>query len=402
MRASLDTTTSPLKLRLDDQPFTFSGGMDDPNALICALRDIPSRCDDTIVFDCLSDNGLSVYVLTPDGAFTPLATGEEPPAVSAPPAGWVSTISELGFTPTDEDTQPLTTHTPTHAQAVQAPADIPATTPATQPPATVDAVTPQTPDTTVATVATTTSHSQEDETTPVSKRPRWVKIAAGAGVLLAACAATSVLTLIAAKPAKPPITAPTTPAVAASGRGNYVCYPGKDSKGLTCQGMDTAGQTGSGKASEESASTTIDVLKGQRISALDTATQTACAATSKGVWCWGSGLSGEGPQPVAKIEGLAPKTPITHLAVGVAHACGATNTQVWCWGHNEEGQTTSNDPKPVLIKGLPDQATIIGLSTDGYATYVTLSNGAVWGWGNNGYHQFPTADQTAAPTQVSK
>ncbi|QOX81937.1 hypothetical protein H8R18_00715 [Nanchangia anserum] len=163
--------------------------------------------------------------------------------------------------------------------------------------------------------------------------------------------------------------------------------------------MNDHAQTGDTNISE-SATSQISAFNGKKITALSTATASACAASGGTVVCWGNSLTEDKPTPPTPVEGITTKTPITSLSVGVDHACASNGTSVWCWGQNTLGQTTSTTPAAALVK-LPAHKPISELATDGYTTYATCSDGAIIGWGNNGYHQLPATGPTAPPTVLN-
>ena len=64
------------------------------------------------------------------------------------------------------------------------------------------------------------------------------------------------------------------------------------------------------------------------------APHTCALATDGTVWCWGLGVQGAAPTPVA-IDGVV----ATSISAGGFHTCVlATDGSAWCWGDDSSGQ----------------------------------------------------------------
>jgi alpha-tubulin suppressor-like RCC1 family protein len=132
------------------------------------------------------------------------------------------------------------------------------------------------------------------------------------------------------------------------------------------------------------------------------------------VWAWGSnahGQLGDGtlvdrltPVPV---NGLPPD--VVAVACGRSHSFAVTAMgELWAWGSNGSGElgdgTTTGQPLPILIPGLPVIRAVDGGEHGGQAHSIALgADGSVWTWGANDEGQLGdgTTTDNPTPTQVA-
>lgn len=194
--------------------------------------------------------------------------------------------------------------------------------------------------------------------------------------------------------------------------GRHSCFRRSDGAVL-CWGDDSAGQGGTGEASDgpRAPVTTPRTVKG-----IDDAAQLAlgeahsCAVRASGaVACWGDNFNGQlgdgslaarSASPVA-VKGL---DDAAQLAAGVGFTCALRRSgAVSCWGANFAGQlgdgSMDDRRQPVTVKGL-DGALALALG-EAHAC-VLRSDGKVRCWGDNFNGQLGSGDTQAhlAPTEV--
>ena len=102
-----------------------------------------------------------------------------------------------------------------------------------------------------------------------------------------------------------------------------------------CWGDDSSGQLGDGGAVDEPAPVAVAMPGGVRFTAIDAGNAHTCALATDGtVWCWGLGVQGAAPTPVA-IDGVVAAA----ISAGGFHTCVlATDGSAWCWGDDSSGQ----------------------------------------------------------------
>jgi hypothetical protein len=92
------------------------------------------------------------------------------------------------------------------------------------------------------------------------------------------------------------------------------------------------------------------------------------------------------PAPVTGLDG------VTAIAAGDYHSLALYHGAVYGWGWNSAGQLgqngdTSSQSLPVLVTGMNGGVTAIAAGSE---FSMAIKNGAVWGWGGNGYGQLGT------------
>jgi alpha-tubulin suppressor-like RCC1 family protein len=132
--------------------------------------------------------------------------------------------------------------------------------------------------------------------------------------------------------------------------------------------------------------------------------------TNGNVWSWGDNWSGQlgngsanfNPEPAPTV--VAGIGDVSAIGVGYAHSLAISNGFVYGWGDNSYGQLGS-DPKtneviPVLIAGISNVTSVQGSWENSYAL---RSNNTVWAWGDNvlGELGIGTYEAASGPVQVA-
>lgn len=92
-------------------------------------------------------------------------------------------------------------------------------------------------------------------------------------------------------------------------------------------------------------------------------------------------------------EGSAGTLDGSRLALGFEHGLViASDGSVWSWGYNEYGQlgyetTTSANPTPRRVTGLPDDANAVAVAATEINSYALMDNGTIYSWGSNEWGQ---------------
>lgn len=203
------------------------------------------------------------------------------------------------------------------------------------------------------------------------------------------------------------------PAARLATGGRHSCYRGDDGRVL-CWGDDSAGQAGTGEASDgpRPAVTTPRTVKG-----IDDAVDLAlgedhsCAArASGGVACWGDNFNGQLGDGSLAARSLVPVAvggidDAIRVASGAAFTCALRRSgAVSCWGANFAGQlgdgSEGDRRQAVTVKGLDDvRSMALG---EGHACALR-GDGSVRCWGDNFNGQLGTGDTRShrTPTEVS-
>jgi alpha-tubulin suppressor-like RCC1 family protein len=112
----------------------------------------------------------------------------------------------------------------------------------------------------------------------------------------------------------------------------------------------------------------------------------ACSQNSDGQL--GNGTTTDSLKPV-RVKGL-PSSPVTSISAGPSSSTALLkNGQVWDWGQNDFGQlgdnarTNSDLPVHVVLPGAAAEVYAGGDNQQNGQSLVLLTNGQVWGWGNN-------------------
>jgi alpha-tubulin suppressor-like RCC1 family protein len=128
------------------------------------------------------------------------------------------------------------------------------------------------------------------------------------------------------------------------------------------------------------------------------------------VWAWGAnekGQLGDGtttdwhiPVAVLGVEDSRALDGIIALAAGSSYSVALrADGTVWAWGANEKGQlgdgTTTDRPRPVLVKGL---TRVSAIAARGTHTLALIANGLVTSWGSNNTGQLGDGTTTDRPT----
>ncbi|MED1861450.1 S-layer homology domain-containing protein [Brevibacillus reuszeri] len=132
------------------------------------------------------------------------------------------------------------------------------------------------------------------------------------------------------------------------------------------------------------------------------------------VWTWGANFFGQLGYDTGKKNNPTPKqvpkvNGIVSIAQGEYFTCVlGSNGTVWNWGLNYFGslgngtsgqQTAFFDPQQVLYNMNPNRAlnSAVSISAGSGHTLALLSDGTVWGWGNNEFGQLGNGNFTSRP-----
>lgn len=178
---------------------------------------------------------------------------------------------------------------------------------------------------------------------------------------------------------------------------------------VTCWGLNTNGQLGSGNVTPTTALVSVTGLTG--VTQMAAGTSHSCALLTGGtVKCWGlnsSGQLGDGTftnrlTPVA-VTGV---TNATALAAGGTHTCALiTGGTVKCWGSNVTGAlgdtTNVNRSTAITVSGITDAESIA--AGEGFTCAVRDTGNVLSCWGANGQGQLGinTTVNTNAPGDVT-
>ncbi len=199
-----------------------------------------------------------------------------------------------------------------------------------------------------------------------------------------------------------------------------------------CWGNNNYGQLGNGSTTNSSSPVAIAIggssaiPSGNTISQISVGFFSSCAIDNSGVaYCWGSndyGQLGNGSTknsslPIAVAIGGDSAIPsgstILQISSGAFNTCAiASNHKAYCWGANWYGQlgngttTSSSLPVEVTIGGnsaIPNDSTILQISTNEYNTCAIASNHKAYCWGVNWYGQLGngTTTNSSLPVEVT-
>ncbi|MBI3889663.1 hypothetical protein HY312_03790 [Candidatus Saccharibacteria bacterium] len=132
-------------------------------------------------------------------------------------------------------------------------------------------------------------------------------------------------------------------------------------------------------------------------------TRHTCSVLNDRVFCWGDnsyGQLGNGDTTARnvpeQVPGALSAMTASRITAGDDYSCASTTAadgydQVYCWGRNDAGQlgndtTTSPQTTPTLVKGLPNNIKVTGLSAGENSTCAIASK-KVYCWGGNNYKQ---------------
>jgi alpha-tubulin suppressor-like RCC1 family protein len=110
------------------------------------------------------------------------------------------------------------------------------------------------------------------------------------------------------------------------------------------------------------------------------------ASSDKGVWAWGSNISGQLGNGTLKDSSKPIKIPklehVTGIAAGWSHGLAIADGKIWAWGSNSCGQLGNGQTKdsyvPVSIDGLTD---IVEVAAGAYHSLARNKDGKVFAWG---------------------
>ena len=171
---------------------------------------------------------------------------------------------------------------------------------------------------------------------------------------------------------------------------------------LNCWGEDLFGELGNGTENPTPSSNPTPVPGLTNVVQVSYGGPHVCALVKSGtVYCWGlndhgddgDGTTSQRDSPVV-VVGLPADA--TQVSAGDDYTCALLKTQqVWCWGLNSVGQlgnnSTSDSSTPVRVKGV---AGAIQITTGDAAGCVLVSTGAVQCWGSNAFGQLGNGTTT--------
>jgi alpha-tubulin suppressor-like RCC1 family protein len=176
-----------------------------------------------------------------------------------------------------------------------------------------------------------------------------------------------------------------------------------NTSGVFCWGANSAGQLGTGSATNPIASPPASAIL-DNVSFLGLGANHTCAGRSGSLMCWGANsakqidTSGrDQPSPKGVLSGA------TAVAGGIGHTCAITDKQtVRCWGLNDQGQLggliASGGSVDVNLPGVQKIAA-------GFEHTCAIQSGAAFCWGLNDRGQLGAnpgaAASSAAPVAVS-
>lgn len=164
-----------------------------------------------------------------------------------------------------------------------------------------------------------------------------------------------------------------------------------------CWGDNQHGQLAGGTT--DNSNVPLEVVTGERFTRLGAGTASVCGITEKGdLYCWGFNLNGKlglgddiNRTAPTKVEGISG---VVTIDIGINHSCAVTREgRVYCWGSNEDGKLgikgTGGDymtPQEVNTDDIPG-IRFSSVSTGGFHTCASATNGRVYCWGDNKYRQ---------------
>ncbi len=182
---------------------------------------------------------------------------------------------------------------------------------------------------------------------------------------------------------------------------------------MVAWGGNAAGQLGTGDTTDTDAP---GASAGTAWESIDTGTDHTCGIRSDGTaWCWGGNGSGRlgigvdyfwmntSPVPVQ----VGASADWVQISAGTAHTCGLrSNGTAWCWGYNGTGVLGTGNRLgslvPLQVSGGATNWSTIHAARE--HTCATRTDGTVWCWGANGRSQLgngTTAIRSVVPVEVS-
>ena len=184
---------------------------------------------------------------------------------------------------------------------------------------------------------------------------------------------------------------------------------------LFAWGLNQAGQLGDNSTVNSTVPVSVIGLTG--VTGVSGGLSHSLAVRADGTaWAWGLNVDGElgnnsttsssVPVPVSNLTG------VTQVSGGGWHSLALTSGgTVWAWGDNQYGQlgnnSETNSSVPVQVKDATAASYltgVVGIAAGNFHSLALLSDGTVWGWGNNIYGQLGNdtdLNSELVPVQVS-
>lgn len=193
--------------------------------------------------------------------------------------------------------------------------------------------------------------------------------------------------------------------------GTYHCCAVVNGTSVWCWGSNSYGALGDGTATTRDAPVRVSGLA-KNITDISVGSRFSCAiegtaadGTTGAVACWGYnnyGQVGDGTATTrysAVDTGLRDAETVSCGQETNPHTCASTSAnELYCWGYNYYCQlgdgTTTARYSPVEATAISDKYTIGELKVGYLTTYVRTEDGAVLGWGYNGYGQLGDGTKT--------
>ncbi len=175
---------------------------------------------------------------------------------------------------------------------------------------------------------------------------------------------------------------------------------------LWCWGRNNFGQLGDGTMLPRPTPVQAGTLTDWRQVSTSGATTCAIRADSS-LWCWGLsnfGQLGRGKtSPVTTPTQVGTNRTWTSVSTSWFHTCATrANGTLWCWGANKHGELGlgSVGPARTSPQKVGTLATWTSVTSGGFHSCATRSDGTAWCWGQNIFGQLGNADVAIQPAPV--
>ncbi|MDB4943693.1 MAG: hypothetical protein JWP97_3227 [Labilithrix sp.] len=172
---------------------------------------------------------------------------------------------------------------------------------------------------------------------------------------------------------------------------------------VSCWGDDFDGQLGDGKTNTRS-NVPVDVTGVTGATAIACGASFSCAVlASGGVTCWGNGLAGQLGNGGAQVQPTA--TPVTGLdhvvamTAGESHACAVKDDgSLLCWGDGFDGQLGNGEQQNKLVPTpVPAISDVRAVAGGARSTCALKNTGEVYCWGENSVGQLGSGAANSTP-----